>query len=311
MSRLLITGAAGFLGSHLIDHLSSTEHEIVGVDNLRRGRCEYIEKALGSGRMEFVTADIRDYDAIKRSTAGVDTVFHLAAQSNVMGSLGDKDYSFETNVVGTYNVLKAASEAGVKRLVFSSSREVYGEPVRLPVKEDDTLRPKNPYGASKLAGEAYCRSFDATSGLSCGVIRFGNLYGSRDRDRVIPIWLENGVQGKDLVIYGGEQVLDFVPVQFAVSALIAMAASDAFGPINVATGVGISLRDLAARILAVTGSTSRTVVEPARAVEVVHFVADISRMKDCLGIEPPADPLAGLADMATGHIVEFLGQPLT
>jgi len=255
MSRILITGVAGFLGSHLVDALVSGVDEIVGVDNLWRGRLEFIEQHVQTHRVQFVEADIRDYDAMKRVMPGVDKVFHLAAQSNVIGSMGDPDYSFQTNVVGTYNVLKAATEAGVKRLVFSSSREAYGEPVRLPVQEDDVLRPKNPYGASKLAGEAYCRSFDGVSGLSCGVLRFGNLYGPRDRDRVIPIWLEHAAQGKDLVIYGGEQILDFVPVEQAVSALMACAASDVYGPINIATGRGTSLRDLASRILSVTTST--------------------------------------------------------
>jgi UDP-glucose 4-epimerase len=297
MSRILITGGAGFLGSHLIDALASSTHELVAVDNLRRGRLDFIQDNVDSGRVDFFQVDIRDTDAVTDVMRGVDIVFHLAAQSNVMGSMSDPDYSFQTNVVGTYNVLKAAAEAGVKRLVFSSSREAYGEPIQLPVREDDMLRPKNPYGASKLAGEAYCRAFDGTSGLSCGVLRFGNLYGTRDSGRVIPIWLSKAQQGEDLVIYGGEQVLDFVLVRYAVAALIATAESDFFGPVNVATGRGTSLLDLALKILSVTLSNSRTVIEPPRSAEVVQFVADVSRMKHLLKIDPPADPLLGLAEM--------------
>ena len=121
---------------------------------------------------------------------GADVVFHLAAQSNVMGAVDDPDYSVTTNVIGTYNVLRAAAEAGVRRVVFTSSREVYGDPAVLPVDETRPLLAKNAYGASKVSGEAYCRTFAGTRGLEVEVVRLTNVYGPGDSGRVIPLWIK-------------------------------------------------------------------------------------------------------------------------
>src|SRR6185436_9904137 len=192
---------------------------------------------------------------------GVDVVYRLAAQSNVMGALDDPDYSFQSNVVGTYNVLRVAGEARVKHLVFASSREVYGESQTIPAHEGLVTLPKNPYGASKLAGEAYCRVWHETLGLPCTVLRFGNLYGPSDRDRVIPTWIERALLGQDLILYGGEQVLDFVWVGTAVEALVRAAGCAEFGPINIATGIGTTLEELARRILTSVQTRSRVMIE--------------------------------------------------
>jgi UDP-glucose 4-epimerase len=295
--RVLVTGAAGFLGSHLVDRLVLDGAEVIGVDNLKRGRFEHIQGHLDSGKLTFHEADIRHASELEGLMAGVDTVYHLAAQSNVMGAFDDPDYSFETNVLGTYNVLKAAQRAGVGSLVFSSSREVYGEPKVLPASEDQPVEPKNPYGASKLAGEAYCRVWRETMGLNCTILRFGNLFGSRDSNRVIPIWLERALAGQELLLYGGSQVLDFVWVDMAVEALIRATKCGRLGPINVANGKGTSLQDLAKRIRDVTGTSVEVRVEPARQAEVTKFIADVKLMRDVLGLEPEADPLVHLGDL--------------
>ena len=240
--RVLVTGAAGFLGSHVVDRLIAEGHDVTGLDNLKRGNKSLLDPYVATGSLRFCEADIRDIVAVKKAMLGCDTVFHLAAQSNVMGALDDPDYSFESNVIGTYNVLKAASIAGVRSLVFSSSREVYGEPRCLPASEDLPVEPRNPYGASKLAGEAYCRVWRETMGLNCTVLRFGNLYGPRDNGRVISIWLRRARCGQELILFGGQQVLDFVWVDLAVEALLRAAGCGTFGPINIASGVGTALR---------------------------------------------------------------------
>ena len=162
--RVLVTGGAGFLGSHLVDAVVAAGDEVIILDNLYRGSAANIDAHLRSGAVTFIEGDIRDYTAVLEAAAGVDVVYHLAAQSNVIGALEDTDYSFTTNVAGTYNVLKAAACAGVRRLVFSSSREVYGEPDSIPVPESAPLTAKYPYGASKIAGEAYCRVWESTTG---------------------------------------------------------------------------------------------------------------------------------------------------
>src|SRR5450432_2837142 len=157
MAKAVVTGGAGFIGGHLVDRLVARGDEVVVLDNMKRGRREKLEAHLRTGRARLVEGDIRSFDAIAAVVPGCDVVYHLAAQSNVMGAVQDPDYSVTTNVLGTFNVLRAAAEARVRRVVFTSSREVYGEPRTLPAREDQPMLAKNPYGASKVAGEAYCR----------------------------------------------------------------------------------------------------------------------------------------------------------
>ena len=294
--KALVTGGAGFLGSHLVDALVAAGDEVIVLDNLWRGALANIDRHLCSKHVTFIEGDIRDYSAILEAATGVDVVYHLAAQSNVIGAITDTDYSFTTNVTGTYNVLTAAACAGVRRLVFASSREVYGEPESLPVPETAGLSAKNVYGASKVAGEAYCHVWQSTTGLECQILRFANIYGPRDRDRVIPIWLQRASRGEPLELYGGEQVIDFVWVGTAVRALLAAAGSQLSDPINVGSGTGVTLPHLAHRILEETGSASKLKILPARPVEVVRFVADVGQMQRALGVTPEPDPLAHLGE---------------
>jgi UDP-glucose 4-epimerase len=290
--RVLVTGGAGFLGSHLVDALVAVGDEVIVLDNLYRGSVANIDAHLRAGAVTLIEGDIRGYLAVLEAAADAEVVYHLAAQSNVIGAIEAADYSFSTNVAGTYNVLKAAAASGVRRLVFSSSREVYGEPDSIPVPESAPLTAKNPYGASKVAGEAYCRVWESTTGLECQILRFANVYGPRDRDRVIPIWIERANHGEPLELYGGEQVIDFVWVGKAVEALLAGAGSALTGPINIGSGAGVTLPHLAQRLLDETGSLSKLEILPARSVEVVRFVADIERMRRVLNVTPDVDPLA-------------------
>jgi UDP-glucose 4-epimerase len=215
-----------------------------------------------------------------------------------MGAVADVEESFASNAQGTFNVLRAASRAGVRRVVFTSSREVYGEPVELPVDEGQPLLAINFYGASKVVGEAYCRAFRRASGLDTVVLRIGNAYGPRDFGRVIPLWLKQAACGQDLQIYGGKQVLDFVWVGHVVEALVRSGTVDGpLPPINIANGVGTRLIDLARRILLLVGHGGHVRIAPARSVEVVRFVASVQRMRALLGIEPALDPLGELQSL--------------
>ncbi|MPZ22509.1 MAG: NAD-dependent epimerase/dehydratase family protein [Dehalococcoidia bacterium] len=295
--RVLVTGGAGFLGSYLVHALVGQGHDVVVFDNLRRGHRLNLPDHASSGEVHLLVKDIRHYPSVLAAMVGVEVAYHLAAQSNVIGAMRDIDYSFTTNVIGTFNVLKAASKCGVRRVVFASSREVYGEPERLPVSENASLRPKNAYGASKAAAEAYCRAWATSSGCECQILRFANVYGPHDRDRVIPTWLARARRGDDLELYGGQQILDFLWVDHAVRALIAAAACENSGPVNVASGRGVRLVELAERIIALTGNQSVVRPRPVRDVEVVRFVAEVSHMREVLGIEPPEDPLSSLHQM--------------
>jgi len=298
--RWLITGGAGFIGSHLVDAILSRRlGEVVVLDNFRRGRAEHLAAHDGDPRLTIIQGDIRDPMTISDACMDIDVVVHLAACSNVMGSESEITVACETNVLGTLYVLDSALRAGVGRVVFSSSREVYGDQTMLPVSEGTPLAPKNLYGASKASGEAYCSVF-RQRGLDVRVLRLTNVFGPRDTDRVVPIWLERANAGEPLEVFGGKQVLDLLWIEYTVDALLNAASLPSLpGPINVGTGQGISILTLAQRIIEETGSLSPIDILPAREQEVLGYVADTRGMELHLGIKPPSDPLACLATMST------------
>lgn len=265
------------------------------LDNLRRGAIGNL--APYSDQVEFLAADVRDHNALLEAFRHVDLVYHLAAQSNVIGAVTDIEYSFSSNVVGTFNVLQAARFNGVQRIVFTSSREIYGDQHTLPAPETAALRPKNAYGASKAAGEMYCRALGAES-LETVILRLANVYGPGDKDRVIPIFVENALSGRPLTLFGGDQVLDFVWIDTVLDALVQCGLGQFVEePVNIGSGKGTRISQLAQRVLEGTGSQSPIEFAPSRPVEVSQFVADIGRATKVFGIKPPEDPLYGLKDV--------------
>jgi UDP-glucose 4-epimerase len=189
--KVLITGGAGFIGSHLANRLAGEGlASVLVLDNMYRGRMDNLQDS--RDQISVRIGDIRDRQVLAECAERCDVIFHLAAQSNVMGSAHDEDYCFTANVEGTYNVLCAARTVGVRRVVFSSSREVYGDPRTLPVSESAPLAPKNAYGASKAAGEVYCQA-SRNTGLEAVILRIANAYGPRDCGRVIPVFIENAL----------------------------------------------------------------------------------------------------------------------
>jgi UDP-glucose 4-epimerase len=291
--RILVTGGAGFVGHHLVRKLLEDPAVSVRIlDNLYRGRNTFA----GTPRVEFLQGDVSDRRTVRAATEGVGLVYHLAAQSNVLGAVKDLDYSFTTNVAGTFEVLSAARERGVGRVIFTSSREVYGEADALPVPECAPLNPKNAYGASKAAGELYCRVF-AQSGLDIVVFRLANVYGPGDSGRVIPLFLAGALSGRPLVIYGANKLLDFVWIGDVVDALVkAQAAPLAGQTMNIGSGEGARLPDLAKRILQLTGSSSAIELAGVRRAETDRFVADIRLAENLLNYRPSTG-LKHLADV--------------
>jgi UDP-glucose 4-epimerase len=290
---VLITGGLGFVGGHLVDSLIETGvGEVRVFDNRRRAVTD--PKDWPNEAVTLIEGDIRDRSELAAAIEDCDLVYHLAAQSNVMGAVSDPDYAVTTNVGGTLNVLLAAREAGVRRVVFTSSREVYGDPARVPIHEDSPLLPKNLYGASKAAGEMYCRAL-GNGTQEIVILRLANVYGPRDRDRVIPLFLNAAVQGASLEVYGGEQIIDFVWIGTVVNSLLRVGFGDHVSePLNIGSGVGVTVLDLAHRILAMVPSTSHCVRLPSRDIEVTRFVADISRARDAIDLPSPAEPLTHL-----------------
>jgi UDP-glucose 4-epimerase len=297
MANVLVTGGAGFIGAHLVRRLVEAGKDVIVLDNMKRGKREKLAELERAGKVRVVVGDIRRFDDVAPLVQGCETVFHLAAQSNVMGATDDPDYSVTTNVNGTCTVLRAAAMAKVARLVFTSSREVYGDPSKLPVEEADPIRPKNAYAASKVAGEAYCRTYVASHGLAVEIVRLANVYGPGDSGRVIPLWLDFAKDGRELPVYGGQQVIDFLWVGTAVDALLFASERGLPGPVNIGSGTATKILELAERILAVTRSKSKVVLTAAREIEVARFVAD-TRLMRSLGLTPEPDPLQHLAELA-------------
>lgn len=292
--RVLVTGGAGFIGHHVVRRLVAEGHEVAILDNLRRGSFE--RPGLEAARL--IEGDIRRIDECTKAVAGCEAVVHLAAQANVIGSAGAPQYAFETNVDGTWNIACAAERAGVRHFVFSSSREVYGEPASLPVAESAPYAPKNVYGATKVAGEALLRTMPKEQ-MAVSVLRLTNVIGTGDSERVLPNWVKAAASGEPLILFGGDQEMDFVPVELVAEAIVRLLKTGPCAePVNIGSGRSLPLREVANRVLALAPTESRVEVVPARAIEVRRFEADTRRMEEWLGIAPPDDPLAGLGAIA-------------
>ena len=295
--KCLVTGGAGFIGSHLVRRLSALKMGPIRLlDNLTRAQSSLADLQ-ADGRAAF-QGDIRDSAELRSAMTGCQVVFHLAAKATVMDCERDPSDAFSVNVAGTFNVLKTAQELGVRRVIVASSREVYGEPSEMPVSETCQLLPKNAYGASKAAAEMYCSWF-AAAGLEVTALRLSNVYGPGDSDRVIPRFLANVRAGESLTVYGGAQVIDFIWVGKVVDAFIKAASLPYIpGSVNVASGVGLTILETAKRVLECCGSGSGVNVLPAREAEVSRFVADIRRATQELGLQATSDPLAELTGLS-------------
>lgn len=294
--RILVTGGAGFIGGHLVRALVREGRGFVTVlDNLHRGRWDTLNDV--RGQVRFVEGDILNERLVREVSRGVHVIFHLAAQSRVMTAAADSGYTSSVNANGTRVVLEVAAAEGVGRVVFTSSREVYGDPRELPVSETAPIAPKNVYGISKAEGEKHCRAL--ANRINTSVVRLANVYGPGDRDRVLPLFLEAALSNRPLILYGGQQVIDFVWVKTVVDALICCGFGPAIdGPVNIGSGKGTTVAELAQRVIAATGSGSTVEIAPTREIEVSKFVADIGRAKEIFGLTPPEDPLFQLEAVA-------------
>ncbi|MGH3001054.1 MAG: NAD-dependent epimerase/dehydratase family protein [Gaiellaceae bacterium] len=274
--RAIVTGGAGFIGSHLVDALLVRGDEVVVVDDLSSGRREHVNPAA-----QLVESDVRDgLDA-----AGCDIVFHLAAQADVQTSMKRPDYDAAVNVVGTVNALGAAAP-GAQVIFASSGGAGYGECAE-PAGEDAPFLPLSPYGIAKKCGEEYLAGWNRIHGTSHVSLRFANVYGPRQdaglEGGVVAIFLERLARGDETVIYGdGGQSRDFVYVDDIVAALLA-AAGKSGGPYNVGTGEGTTVTALHTACARVAGSDAKPRIEGARLGDVRRSVLDPSRIERELG----------------------------
>lgn len=303
--RILVTGGAGFLGSHLADRLMEENTEVVVLDNLQAGKLENINKHMIKSNFQFVQGDIRDPELVRRLVKDVDAVFHLAAIVSVALSIENPALVNDVNVNGTLNLLKASTDSGIKRFVFASSSAVYGETKHVPITEQSTLRPISPYGVSKMAAESYVRVFNDVFGLSTVCLRFFNVYGPRQAfsaySNVITQFLNRIQKNQDLTIFGdGDQTRDFIHAQDIVEASLQALRTDRIGGevFNIGTGKATTITQLAELLLKVTGKTRLKVKhsEPRKG-DIKYSTADISRARSKLHYSPTIALEAGLKEL--------------
>lgn len=283
MIKAVVTGGAGFIGSHLADELVRRGYRVTIIDDLSSGKETNIAHLLREGKTTFIKDSVTSLSRLENAFAGARYVFHLAAIASVPKSITDPKLTHETNATGTLNVLLAARRNQVAKVIFASSAAVYGDTGDQPQREDMLPDPKSPYAVSKLAGEYYCSVFSRVYALPTAVLRYYNVYGPRqDPDSeyasVIPRFLLEVLQGKPPVIFGdGETTRDFTFVKDAVTANLLAAESEAAGIFNIGTGEKSSIDYLAKLITGLTEKNLEPLYREARPGDIRHSLADISR----------------------------------
>ncbi len=296
--KIVVTGGAGFIGSNLTHALAkpALNNKVVIIDNLSTGRIENIQGLIDNKKIEFIKSSITDLVLLQKIFRGVDFVFHEAAVASVPKSVEDPITIHNVNVTGTLNVLLAARDNDVGKVIFSSSCAVYGNPSehQLPLKETTPPHPLSPYAASKLMGEYYCNVFSEVYDLPTVCLRYFNVYGPRQNPNseyaaVIPTLINRVQQGKTLTIYGdGNQTRDFVYVNDVIQANISAVEKNLAGTFNVAGGKDISINELAASILEMNnglGENISILYDEPQPGDIRYSSADISKIK-MMGFEP-------------------------
>ena len=300
MAICLVTGGAGFIGSHLVEALVARGHAVRVLDNFSTGDPANLERVREHVRV--IDGDITDRATVRAAVQGVEVVFHQAALASVPRSVADPLATHEACVNGTLHVLLAAKECGVRRVVYAASSSAYGNSARLPKCETDPTAPLSPYAVAKLAGEQYCAAFSEVYGLETVRLRYFNVFGPRQSPdspyaAVIPRFIEAMTMGRSPVIHGdGEQSRDFTFVADVVQAnLRAAEAPGVRGKVyNIACGRRISLLQLVAHLNALLGTNIKPAHTASRAGDVRHSQAGIERAREELGYEPTTDIMTGL-----------------
>jgi nucleoside-diphosphate-sugar epimerase len=300
-ARYLVTGGAGFIGSHIAEALLDSGQSVRILDNLATGREANV--AALNGRVEFIHGDLRNLDTVRAAMQGIEVVFHQGALASVPRSISDPITTLETNVNGTQNVLLAARDAGVRRVVYASSSSVYGNTPTLPKREDMPTHPMSPYAVQKLSGELLCGVFTRIYGLETVALRYFNVFGPRqdpasEYAAVIPRFLTALIEKRHPIVYGdGEQTRDFTYIANVVQAnLLAASAPAAVGyAMNIGCGQQISLNT----VLHIAGELLGVHIDPdyrePRPGDVRDSLADISLAQQLLGYKPGVSFRDGLA----------------
>jgi UDP-glucose 4-epimerase len=325
VAEYLVTGGAGFIGSHVVEELLRRGERVRVLDNFSTGKRENIAQLRGrlaaelpeeevAARLVVIEGDVRSYHIVREAVEGVDYVLHQAALPSVPRSVKDPITTNEVNVVGTLNVLNAAKEAGVKRIVYASSSSIYGDLETLPKTEDMLPKPLSPYAVSKLAGEKYCQVFTRLYGLETVCLRYFNVFGPRQDPEsqysaVIPKFIRMMARGERPTVYGdGSQSRDFTYVANVVQANLLACQADAeqaSGEVfNIAYGRRVTINELVRVINQLLGTEVAPVYSEPRLGDVKHSLANIGKARQYLGYAPDTDFAEGLR-----RCIEFFVQP--
>jgi UDP-glucose 4-epimerase len=297
--NILITGGAGFVGSHLCNHYVSRGDVVFCLDNFLTGELTNIRHLLNHKNFKLVAGDIRDYATLEKLMPRIDTIFHLAAQIHVDRSIIEPRLTYDINVIGTQNVMELARMHDIGKVIHMSTSEVYGTSEYTPMDEKHPLNAPHPYGASKIAADRLCYSYIQTYGMNISIMRPFNLYGPHQKDSgyggAISIFTKRVLSGLPPVIYGtGEQSRDYTYVADIVNAFeVVMDCHHNGGVINFGTGKGITINELSHKIIKLCGKNLKPVFVDPRPGEVHCLLADITKAKK-LGWAPKYDLDTGL-----------------
>jgi UDP-glucose 4-epimerase len=299
---MLITGGAGFIGSYLCEKYTKDGHTVLCLDNFLSGNLLNVRHLLGCRNFKLIEGDIRDFDLLERIGHDLDAIFHLAAQIHVDRSNVEPRLTYEINVMGTQNVLEIARIYDVKKVIHTSSSEVYGSAQYVPIDEKHPLDAPHPYGASKIAADRMCNAYVVTYGMDISIPRFFNIFGPRQRDigygGVISIFTRRVLNNMPPVIYGdGTQTRDYTYIEDAAKAFdLVLNHESRLEPVNIGSGKEVSILDLANMIIELCGKKGEIQpvhVEP-RIGEVKQLIADTRKAKKVLGWEAKCDFKKGL-----------------
>lgn len=301
--NVLVTGAAGFIGSNLSHKLVDLGANVIGIDNLYNGRIDNLEEISENKSFKFIKGDIRDLNLLLDVFKDIDIVYHKAAFTSVSQSVLMPETCNNVNINGTLNILNAARIRDIDKIIYASSSAVYGDTPTLPKTEDMTKLPISPYGVSKLACEGYMQAYHHVYGLKTISLRYFNVYGPRQIDSpysgVIAIWLGRILEDGELTIFGdGEQSRDFTYIKDIIKANILAAEHDISGEIiNLGAGAPISITNLAKLMLKLTNKEKLKIIyTDPRPGDIVHSFADISKAKEMLNFKPQFNQEEGLKD---------------
>lgn len=314
-TSFLVTGAAGFIGSNLVEAILKMGHKVKGLDNFSAGKKENVELFLDNPLFEFIEGDIRDFDTCKKACKGVDYVLHQAALGSVPRSMKEPLIYEDNNIKGTSNMMEAARLAGVKRFVYASSSSVYGDSPKLPKVEHEVGEVLSPYALTKKVDEQYGKLYTKVYGLGCIGLRYFNVFGRRQDPHsqyaaVIPIFVKSLLEDKSPTIFGdGEQSRDFTYIENVIEANLksCIAPEKACGEaFNIAYGERITINSLYEKLRKLLGKDIKPTYGPERKGDIKHSLADTSKAQELLGYDPSYDLDEGL-EMAIDWYVRYLG----